>query len=62
MLTTTIYPDRAGTWSWRCVARNGRIVDVPIVTTGGAPGLNQNDISTSHVPAVAVSRACSGPA
>ena len=35
---------------------NGRIVDVPFVTTGGAPGLNQNDISTSQVPAIAVSR------
>src|ERR1700681_715753 len=41
---------------------SGRIVDVPLVVTPGPPGRNQNVISTSQVPLIAVSRACSGSA
>src|SRR5207244_11431625 len=39
-----------------------RIVDVALVGTPGPLGLNQKVISTSQVPAIAVRRACSGPA
>src|SRR5205809_5942443 len=40
--------------------RSGWIVEVPLVVRPGVPGWNQNVISTSQAPAIAVRRACSG--
>src|SRR5262245_43599933 len=40
--------------------RSDRMVDVPLLLRPGAPGFNQNVISTSHVPHISASRACSG--
>src|SRR3954464_11163903 len=43
-------------------SNSGRIVEVPFVVTPSPPGLNQNVITTSQVPHIAVSSACSGTA
>src|ERR1700681_285394 len=47
--------------STKSPSNSGRIVDVPLVARPGAPGRNQNVISTSHVPHIAARRAYSGP-
>src|SRR5262249_28744744 len=41
-------------------SNRGRMVDTPLLTTGGLPGWNQKLMSTSQVPLKAVRRACSG--
>ena len=38
---------------------SGRMVDVALVASGGAPGRGQSVMSTSQVPDIAVSLACS---